>query len=1210
MPDNTLPMNSQVSPGNCGAACTVINGGTLRGANLFHSFRQFSIPTSGEAYFNNAAQIQNILTRVTGGSLSNIDGLIRANGIANLYLVNPNGIVFGPNASLNIGGSFVATTAGGLKLPDGSEYSALNPQAPPLLAVNLAPGVQYSARPPGSKVSNAGNLAVPTRQSITLLGGTTTSTGTLTAPGGTVQVLGDQVALQKNARVDVSSPTGGGTVLIGGDYKGQGTIPNSQSTEVGQNVVIKADALTNGNGGKVILWSDGNTRFGGTITAQGGIQGGNGGFVETSGKLNLTVGDTATVNTFAALGQTGNWLLDPANLTIVGNGTGTGTISPDGTNSPADSTIDNTTIGTALQTTNVILSATDLIQANNVFVTPKVQGGIIQTYKGTDGETYISPVDSQFDLTLSSPTITFTNSTIVQNGGGNILINTGSLTMSNAAISTGVESGAIGLAGSISINARDQVLIKNNSTISSTGNFGQILIGSESSYNSSKDGSLLSKITSSPIGSFILDNSRITTDSNNSNTAGGISINARDQVLIKNNSTISSTGNFGQILIGSESSYNSSKDGSLLSKITSSPIGSFVLDNSRITTDSNNSNTAGNISINARDQVLIKNNSTISSTGNFGQILIGSESSYNSSKDGSLLSKITSSPIGSFVLDNSRITTDSNNSNTAGNISINARDQVLIKNNSTISSTGNFGQILIGGESSYNSSKEGSLLSKITSSPISSFVLDNSRITTDFSNTDSNNNDAAGNISINARDQVLIKNNSTISSTGNFGQILIGSESSYNSSKDGSLLSKITSSPIGSFVLDNSRITTDSNNSNTAGNISINARDQVLIKNNSTISSTGNFGQILIGGESSYNSNKNTFNFTSSPVGSFVLEGSTVSTTNLGNGVAGNIILAADSRILATKSTISSDARGANTISAGSIKVNAESLFLTDSEISVNSEGTGSGGNINIMVPSRITLDHSRLTAETTSTADGGNITIDPDILLLRRDSEIATSAGTAGAGGNGGNITITAGFVVGVLSGNSDIVANAFTGSGGRITINANSIFGFLPAPQGILDTRFSDIAASSQFGFSGTIILNTLNVDPSQGLGELNLIPVDSSNLVAKSCATGQRQALNENRFTETGRSGIPVSPEDVFRNASVLTELGTPATTEVSTSRSNIPAATSSSPRAIVEAQGLVIDPNGKAHLVAQASNGTPTPLQQPRITCPNDANLLRP
>jgi filamentous hemagglutinin family protein len=137
IPDSTLPINSDV---NLEQNRLIIRGGTTVGSNLFHSFYEFNVEAGGEAYFTNSAGIENIFSRVTGSNPSTILGTLGVLGNANLFLMNPNGILFGPNAQLNLGGSFIGTTANRLLFTDGTEFSTV-PQNSSQLTISTPIGL-------------------------------------------------------------------------------------------------------------------------------------------------------------------------------------------------------------------------------------------------------------------------------------------------------------------------------------------------------------------------------------------------------------------------------------------------------------------------------------------------------------------------------------------------------------------------------------------------------------------------------------------------------------------------------------------------------------------------------------------------------------------------------------------------------------------------------------------------------------------------------------------------------------------------------------------------------------------------------------------------------------------------------------------------------------------------------------------------------------
>jgi large exoprotein involved in heme utilization and adhesion len=261
--------------------------------------------------------------------------------------------------------------------------------------------------------------------------------------------------------------------------------------------------------------------------------------------------------------------------------------------------------------------------------------------------------------------------------------------------------------------------------------------------------------------------------------------------------------------------------------------------------------------------------------------------------------------------------------------------------------------------------------------------------------------------------------------------------------------------------------------------------------------------------------------------------------------------------------------------------------------VAVSSLNTASvalgAGNLQITAQS-IRLDNEGELTAATASGDGGNITLlVQDLLLLRRNSEISTSAGIAAAGGDGGNITIDTPFIVAVPKENSDITANAFEGAGGLIQITAQQVFGLERREQ---LTPLSDITAFSQQNpeLNGIVEINTPDVDPSRGLVNLPAEVVDASGLVASGCGAPQRQGQSE--FIVTGRGGLPSNPSDTLSSDTVWSDLR-PQTRQAQNFTSSEQATQQTLPTTgqLVEAQGWVINNKGEVVLTAQAPTVTP-------------------
>ncbi len=417
LPDETL--NTQV---NLVDGQQKITGGIERDTNLFHSFKEFSPTADFVTHFDNNSNIVNIFTRVTGNSASLIDGLIRTNGNASLFILNPAGIIFGDNAQLEIGGSFITTTAESIIFADGTKFDTSIKQTPPLLTVSIPIGLQYG-NSPGAISSNNNN-----------------SVNLEVSPGNTIAFLGGNIELQ-----NISIKALSGSVEIGSIAEGErlNISPNSNwqfqydkvskfnDIEISQKsndieISQKSEINTSGEQGTINL-------RGQDIVLSSGLQ-----------ILNITNQDTVTKG--GEISLIANNYIDLNDIFLATRVETTG----------------KTQIPVTKKGGDIIISAKDLQIRNGSIITAETLN------RGPGGSILINAKDSLelsgFNDFFPSLILSSTGNKIkgeISGKGGNIKINTSKLVVSDGAT---IDSSTFGTgnAGNIEVNADESILIFGN----------------------------------------------------------------------------------------------------------------------------------------------------------------------------------------------------------------------------------------------------------------------------------------------------------------------------------------------------------------------------------------------------------------------------------------------------------------------------------------------------------------------------------------------------------------------------------------------------------------------------------------------------------------------------------------------------------------------------------------------------------------------------
>ena len=693
-PDDSLGgENSIVSPNG---QVDLIEGGATRGSNLFHSFQEFNIGEGREANFANPAEIKNIFSRVTGNNPSTLLGKLGVLGDANLFFINPNGIFFGENASLDVKGSFVASTASSINFSDNNVFSASNPQVPPpLLTVDVpAPvGLEFEGEP-GKISSELTRIEVKPEKTLALIGGDVDiEGGSLKAEAGRIE-LG---SVAGNNTVSLNS-TDEGIVLGYAGIENFGDINLSQTFQVdssgdkGGDIQIQGKQITLTEGTRVFLDSFGEGKVGnltikaselvkleGTVTDEDEE-----GQFESSSALFADVFDTGDGGT--TLIETKRLIVkDGGNISTSSYGEGKGGnlivrasesvevlgTTPDG-NFPSALFADVYDAGDG---GNLTIETPRLVVKDGAQITASTRGD------GSAGNLTIKASESieldgfflRNDRILSSGLFAQVNRRSSGNAG-NLTVETGKLTLLNGAqISTTARNASQG--GELNINAADSVLVSGtapNATLSS-GRSG-IFVSAEPSYTNDS-GELVP--TTGDSGNLLINTGRLTVEEGGTVTADTFGTGKAGELTLNVNQLIIRNG--GLVRTGS------------------------LVEEGAVTQERG---AAGILRVNAAESVLVSGSGTVGDsqvnstlftasegTGNAGQIFVTTK--QMDVRDGG---EVTASSLGnntggeiefnlnSLTLNNGKISTTTR-SNTGGDIDLNIQDLLLLRNESKISTT-------------------------------------------------------------------------------------------------------------------------------------------------------------------------------------------------------------------------------------------------------------------------------------------------------------------------------------------------------------------------------------------------------------------------------------------------------------------------------------------------------------------------------------------